>query len=332
VSCTVTFLLYGSLLFQSHEQHVVPAVAAQGVALPFNQPPKKYTRPFQMPYIFMAISSDGMQFTKVPSFSVRQGGTHKMVVAGEQVWVYVSDAKHQQERGVLGGQGLQDIQPVDVEGEAPGQRLDPCVLDVSSPGASPLYRMYYVFAVGNGNPASAESTNEFHCAVSTDGLHFRREPGVIAQGRGITDPDVVRLGDGSYRMFYTQYPGVIKSARSADGRTFQLEGLRLLNAWVSSTRLDDEGRFRLYFQSLDEHLKGIIHTASSPDGHGFNIDGRGLVTAGAATSPDGQGAFHPAVVRRPDGTFVMLYSSGEAFGSGGVPDVERAGASASPGR
>lgn len=321
-SVTVTLLLYGSMAFVRLDPGRMPDLAPRSKPLPFNSTAPRVARPYRMPGIFLATSTNGVAWEKQPGFTATRGGTHKMVVGGQgAVWAYVADAEHALERATVTPKGFEDISRVEIRGESQKLTLDPCAVPLNS--ERPRFRLYYVCTSRAGDPAAADARNEVHSAVSDDGLHFEREEGTRLAGLGITDPDVVRLTDGSWRMYYTEFPGSIRSARSADGLVFRVEGLRFANASVSSSLVEADGTTRLWFQSLDARLKGAIHAASSRDGLAFAIDGREVLTAGRITAPDGHGAFHPAVVRAGDGSYWMLYSSGEVFSNQRATESER---------
>lgn len=313
VSVTVTLVFYGSLLKARLVPGTLPGMAPRSLPVPFASSAPAVTRPYRMPDLLLATSPDGETWSKAPGFVAARGGTHKMVAGSEgTVWAYVADERHRLERATVTPGGLVDLARVEIAPDQPGLALDPCVVPLPA-GAGPRFRLYYLHATRPGDPADASSRNEIVTAVSDDGLHFRQEEGVRLEGMGVTDPDVVRLADGSWRMYYTQAPGVIKSARSTDGLRFSLEGLRLANAWVSSSRVDADGSVRLFFGSLDSHAKGMVRAAASRDGLSFVVAPHPSVSAGTTGARDRHGAYHPAVVQAPDGRYWMLYSSGPAF-------------------
>jgi hypothetical protein len=106
------------------------------------------------------------------------------------------------------------------------------------------YRMYYAVAIGP-RPAAGPRTG-IKSALSSDGLTWEVEPGYRLQGDGdgnggpdgipaheqvVTGPRVVRLGNGTYRMYYNSAshgqdpPNFrVKSAISPDGLNWTREG------------------------------------------------------------------------------------------------------------
>ena len=126
--------------------------------------------------------------------------------------------------------------------------------------------------------------NHVISAISGDGLDFQREPGVrVPQESRLEDyavyaVEVLRLGDGSYRMYYAGWSsnpveGRIFSATSDDGLTWDKdEGICLDNGGpfqsqkVSEpcvTRLPD-GRFRMFYEANDGEQEWRILSATTP--------------------------------------------------------------------
>lgn len=126
--------------------------------------------------------------------------------------------------------------------------------------------------------------NHVISAISADGLHFEREPGVrIEQESRLEDyavyaVEVLRLRDGTYRMYYAGWSrdpmkGRIFSAVSNDGLNWAKdEGICLDNGGphqgvkVSEpcvTRLPD-GRFRMFYEANDGAQEWRILNATVP--------------------------------------------------------------------
>lgn len=83
------------------------------------------------------------------------------------------------------------------------------------------YRMYY---------AAESETSNFHgqiySAVSSDGINWTPEDG--ERKSSMTFPDVIKLQDGRWRMYFQDHDHVIKSAVSGDGLNFTDEdGIRI---------------------------------------------------------------------------------------------------------
>ena len=132
------------------------------------------------------------------------------------------------------------------------------------------YRLYFHRNKLGGT--EAEQRSDIMSAVSTDGLTFEEETGVrITQETELESgtvyaPEVLRLGDGTYRMYYagwTKDPvrGRILSATSNDGLTWvkdkepcvvfggRWDGIKCSEPCV--TRLPDD-RYRMFYEASDE--------------------------------------------------------------------------------
>lgn len=94
-------------------------------------------------------------------------------------------------------------------------------------------RMYYAI-----EPEVKGNNLEVYSATSTDGISWKQESGT--RRSMTTFPDVVRLSDGRWRMYF-QNAGVIKSAISSDGLMFTDE---------SGTRIDQTNDLGLTFENV----------------------------------------------------------------------------------
>ena len=149
------------------------------------------------------------------------------------------------------------------------------------------WRMYYS-AMGIG------AEDRFLSAISTDGLTFEVEEGHRYDGKSdyeqiVQSPRIVKLDDGTYRMYFTAISDVgtenetarILSAISSDGLNFTLEegvridptvpplvGKRAAHAWPITL---SDGSICLYFAGATTNGGGIISAISS-DGLNFTIN------------------------------------------------------------
>lgn len=134
------------------------------------------------------------------------------------------------------------------------------------------YRLYLHSAVGlPGVGSQADKT--IISAVSDDGIHFEREPGArISQESEyetatVYAPEVLRLGDGTFRMYYAGWSanplhGCILSATSPDGLawtkasepsvTFGGRWDKVKCSEPCVMRLPDS-RYRMHYEANDEH-------------------------------------------------------------------------------
>ena len=113
------------------------------------------------------------------------------------------------------------------------------------------YRIYY-----SAEPETPNFNGQIYTATSTDGVTWTA--GVEIK-QGATFPDVVKLPDNRWRMYYQQNQ-VIKSAISADGLSFTDEpgtridktetGFTIDNMAASSTALLSDGTFLMVYRGL----------------------------------------------------------------------------------
>ncbi len=143
------------------------------------------------------------------------------------------------------------------------------------------YRLYfhrYTFPLVSGIDAG----NVIISAVSSDGLQFEEEEGVrIAQETdretfSVYAPEVVRLGDSSYRMYFSGWSeeirGGIFSATSADGLRWHKHPepcIELGGEWDGDMVSEpcvidlDDGRSRLFYEACDHDENYRILSATS---------------------------------------------------------------------
>lgn len=134
------------------------------------------------------------------------------------------------------------------------------------------------------------------------------QTGGVAIAGTYADAEVVELGDGSYRMYYSVEPEVpgnkleVFSATSTDGISWNKEqGVRKEFAVFPDVVKLPDGRFRMYFQNA-----GVIKSATSYDGLSW-VDEPGIRidTAEPGFSLENVGA--QGTIRLEDGTYVMVY-------------------------
>ena len=111
------------------------------------------------------------------------------------------------------------------------------------------------------------------------------ETGGLAAAGNFADADVIDLGGGQYRLYYSLEPevagfnGQVYSALSTDGKKWvQEEGTRIEQATFPSVMELPDGRFRMYFQRA-----GAIKSAVSSDGLSWIVEpGTRIDTANTA--------------------------------------------------
>ena len=157
----------------------------------------------------------------------------------------------------------------------------PRVLYVQLDDGTVGYRLYfhrYTFPLRSGLDAG----NQIISALSPDGLTFAEEPGVRIRQEteretfSVYAPEVVRLGDGSYRMYYSGWSetinGGIFTATSSDGLEWHKSPepcIELGGAWDGAMVSEPcvislhEGGARLFYEAADDQGNYRILSATS---------------------------------------------------------------------
>jgi len=133
--------------------------------------------------------------------------------------------------------------------------------------ADDKYRLYYSI-----EPEVKDNKLEMYSALSSDGINWEQEAGVRSTFK--TFPDVVKLADGSYRMYY-QAAGEIKSSTSSDGLNWKEEvgvrvsggnpeGLDLDNIAASTTiLLPDQSYLMVYRGQINKKYRDDVPNQST---------------------------------------------------------------------
>ncbi len=165
------------------------------------------------------------------------------------------------------------------------------------------YRMYF-----GDVPSSKNFIHGIFSAISSDGITWKIEDGVRQQNAAF--PDVIKLKDGSFRMYF-QGGGGIQSAVSKDGLTWTQEtgvrmdtinnaGFKLTQVGASTTTQVDNGTFIMVYRGTTDDTydkeapnKGtnIFLWAKSSDGlnferQGIALDSRNGIYDGFLDGPD----------------------------------------------
>src|SRR3989344_866122 len=116
------------------------------------------------------------------------------------------------------------------------------------------------------------------------------------------DADIIALGDGRYRMYYSAEPeienfkGQVYSAVSSDGITWNKEdGTRIEWAVFPSVMKLSDGKYRMYFQS-----QGVIKSAISSDGLSWVQESGTRMDASNSLDISFVGVGAPTVIRTGD--------------------------------
>ena len=195
------------------------------------------------------------------------------------------------------------------------------------------YRMYFL---GNYSTSGPGFLWRIYSAVSPDGLTWTQEPGIrvdIGGPNGCVNlgaPDIMRLSDGSLRMYYScsralaTTGGIILSATSADGLTWVAEpGVRLTPTAVFTGGLDfpqvlslPDGSYRMYYSAFIISSPAYIGqelSATSSDLPNWTPEPGIRLALGPSGSLDDSDAAFLRFVPLPDFTFRAYY---HGFGHG----------------
>ena len=243
-------------------------------------------------YILSAISDDGEHWEQEPGvrIHVQSPDAEKwtlcpdVLVLSDGTYRMYFQAHSAQDRDVI----LSTISPDGLSWtREPGIRvLDPAA-NLGSPRCLPLdggrFRLYYHF-YPLSNRTGIDAGKCIRSAISDDGQTFVQEDGVRIQQEddlesyAVYAPEILRLADGSYRMYYAGWSedpveGRIFSATSWDGLSWVKDpGICLENGGsfqqvkVSEpcvARLPD-GRFRVYYEANDRNGDWRILSATTP--------------------------------------------------------------------
>ena len=167
-------------------------------------------------------------------------------------------------------------------------------LPLPPPPPDELIRLYYAVYVFTGDP------NDIRSATSTDGVHFTEDPEVRfshPEISDVTDPDVVRLNDGSWLMFASLGTALLKATSPISDGPFTLdESFNWTQGGVPGS-YNFNGTVMTFFC----HESGIS-AGTYDQGNGT------LVYDGVALNapPDGGMICDPSVIE-VDGEYLMFY-------------------------
>jgi len=139
-------------------------------------------------------------------------------------------------------------------------------------------------------------------ATSEDGIHFDKPEAIYTQTVTMVDPFVLRLADGSFRLYVPSVNEGILSAVSDDGINFRFEpGVRLTDGGMPGALLLPDNRVRLFLAGGNDGVPGIFSAISS-DGLKFTVEPGVRLPAPPRSIID-----NAQPIRRADGTYLMLY-------------------------
>ena len=261
-------------------------------------------------YILSAFSTDAEHWEKEPGVRMDAGGdgaehyiwSPDVIPLADGRYRMYYEGKTEQEDGQVKAAIVSSVSDDGLVWERePGLRLagesvsylsPRCLhLDPAADRGGSRFRLYAsAYPYPDVSLPSACSNRNIVSAVSEDGLVFKLEPGVrISQDRpfesyAVYAPEVLRLGEGGFRMYYagwkaapevfrgSKYHGRIFSAFSKDGLEWVKDwGICLDNGGVWDAAKASEpcvidladGRFRMFYEACDIYGRWRIASATS---------------------------------------------------------------------
>ena len=164
-------------------------------------------------------------------------------------------------------------------------------------------RMYYAT-----ESALPYQPSRLQSAISSDGLYWFLEDGIRFPDIGFGVMEVVRLPDGSWRLYFNDRPlhgpSRIVSARSIKGITFHLErGVRLPKPYADPAIIRvRSGRWLMAVSTIEPGRRQRIYLAESADGLQWQLNRTPLVAAAGAN------VFDPTLLPLGGDRYRMYYT------------------------
>jgi len=157
-------------------------------------------------------------------------------------------------------------------------------------------RLYYFDINEERTSLGSDHMNKIYSAISKDGINFVQEKGIRFSKKGVTDPDVVKVGN-VWRMYVGDVmKNKVISAVSSDGLNFTEEGIAYNSGAVPDVFFENN-IYYLYTAGID--------IAISQDGTHFSR------TPYKFHSQKGKITADPSIVKLDDGTYIMFYKLSE---------------------
>lgn len=294
----------------------------QGGRPPQGAPPSKGGRPPRgeptggpwVHRVLSATSTDGLTFTRDEGVRWAHASVPCVVADGDRLLLYAVDADRgpgqpESANVSVSTDGLRfEKQTLVVEGMTSRKALDPCVVRDPAGG----FRLYYLGADADGDPARAAGDHAIHVARSEDGVRFR-EVGVALARPALVDPDVFFFGGTWFCHVFGR--GRTELATSKDGLTFAYErDLDLDGFGTVAPVLLDDGRLRLYAFEQRKPAGNAFVSFVSTDGRTWTRE-EGVRLQGA----DDEQVTDPYVVRWKGGWRMYFKSEPRRRGEGPPP-------------
>ncbi|RLE48536.1 MAG: hypothetical protein DRJ33_08910, partial [Candidatus Methanomethylicota archaeon] len=246
--------------------------------------------------ILMAYSQDGLTWSKNYTILADQASVPDVIIDSDgYIRVYYVDYYNGGISVAISEDGVSWVY-LKVKG------LDPCWVDpdvVILPDGR--YRLYasYMPLIG--------PQDKIVSAISGDGVHFEVEEGVryMDPTGTITDPDVIWAGD-KWIMFISKGEKLVMLT-SEDGLNFSKVKELDFEGAVSCTIPFDDG-YRIYFHHKEPDGPIRIYTSFTQDFENWTTP-TVVLKEGSEGSLDQDGVADPAVVKLPEGGYLMFYKT-----------------------
>jgi hypothetical protein len=177
------------------------------------------------------------------------------------------------------------------------EAVDPTAIAVN--GSIALYALDMATLT---NDHSTTTERVIYRATTVDGVNFGTPQPAFTQYHDMVDPSIVRMPNGSFRMYVPVDQEGIISASSSDGLVFTREdGVRTSNGGMPGALLLPDNRVRLFLAGGNEGQEGIYSMISS-DGLNFTTEGGVRIPSPVDSITD-----NPQPIRLANGSFLMLY-------------------------
>jgi len=179
---------------------------------------------------------------------------------------------------------------------------EPVPTPTLTPASDEIVRLYYYGPSSfGGDPAALPGTHCIYSATSTDGINFTEDPGVrfphdTKTEFGITDPDVVRLNDGSWLMFTSLGASLMKATATTSSGTFTKDEAFIWNRGGVPGSHNFDGTVRTFVC-----FEGGIHMATYDQNNGT------LNYAGVALEAPASGLVADPSVIQVGSQYLMVY-------------------------
>ncbi|MBI4358041.1 MAG: hypothetical protein HY584_01955 [Candidatus Omnitrophica bacterium] len=200
--------------------------------------------------IYKAISSDGLEFTKIPELVFDKASVPDVLrLADGRILIYAVDGAHRSRSGLMVAISSDNARSwqqgsLQMRNSRGFAGADPEAVLLAD-GKIRLYYVTFGKRPEPGQPPDFESVNDIRSAVSSDGILFEEEDGIRFSYPQITDPDMIKI-QSTWFMYVSQGPRLIR-ASSPDGLHFEYEDIVRENGSVSNTVAVEGGRWRQYY-------------------------------------------------------------------------------------